>query len=190
MKIVKLYISNTAFEQTLLNKNMRKLWEDHITWTRNVIFCLIDELPGIDQAIKRLLKNQGDIGDAIKPYYGEEAGNKLTELLTSHITISADVINAAKSGDTNALTDANKRWYDNADEISIFLSTANPNWIFADMKMMMDNHLKLTTDEVIQRIKKDYDADIVAYDKVHLEILQMSDMISDGIVKQFPNKFK
>lgn len=111
-------------------------------------------------------------------------------MLTPHITISAEVVKAAKAGNTAALDEANKRWYANADEISEFLNKANPNWKLTEMKMMMNDHLKLTTDEAVQRIKKDYDADVIAYDKVHLEILQMSDMLADGIVKQFPEKFK
>jgi hypothetical protein len=174
-----------------LHTAMRKLWEDHITWTRNVICCLVDNLPGSDQAVKRLLKNQDDIGNAIKPYYGDDAGTKLTGLLHDHITISADVVKAAKANDKKALDDANKKWYDNADQISNFLSLANPgNWKLEDVKMMMHDHLKLTTDEAVARIKKDYDADINAYDKVHEEILKMADALSDGIVNQFPDKFK
>ncbi|MFV8345806.1 hypothetical protein [Flavobacterium sp. ZB4P13] len=173
-----------------LKTNMRKLWEDHVTWTRNVILCLVDELPGTDQAIKRLLQNQVDIGNAIKPFYGEAAGNKLTKLLKEHIIIAADVVNAAEAGNTVALNKANKKWYANADEISEFLCKANPKWALKDMKMMMNDHLKLTTNEAVQRIKKNYDADVIAYDKVHNEILQMSDMLANGIIKQFPEKFK
>ena len=169
---------------------MNKLWEDHVTWTRNVILCLVDGLPGADQAVKRLMQNQVDIGNAVKPYYGDDAGNKLTELLKSHIAISADVVKSAKAGNKTALDSANKKWYANADEISAFLSKANPNWPLADMQLMMNDHLKLTTDEAVQRIKKDYNADIIAYDKVHEEILKMSAMLADGIIKQFPEKFK
>jgi hypothetical protein len=173
-----------------LRTNMRKLWEDHVTWTRNVICCLTDGLPGADQAVKRLLKNQDDIGNAIKPLYGEDAGNKLTALLHDHIIIAADVVKAAKASDNAALDAANKKWLANADEISAFLSKANPNWKEGDMKKMMHDHLKLTTDEAVARIKKDYDGDVAAYDNVHNEILDMSDMLTDGIVKQFPDKFK
>ena len=173
-----------------LKTSMRKLWEDHVIWTRNVILCLVDDLPGSDQAVKRLLQNQTDIGNAIKPYYGEEAGKKLTELLLPHITIAAEVIKAARADNTTELAKVNKKWYDNAYQISEFLSKANPRWKLADMKMMMDDHLKLTTDEAVQRIKKNYDADIIAYDKVHDEILKMSDMLSDGISKQFSGKNK
>jgi hypothetical protein len=173
-----------------LKTSMNKLWEDHVTWTRNVIFCLVDDLPGSDQAVNRLLKNQEDIGNAIKPYYGDDAGKKLTNLLKPHITIAAELIKAAKTNNKPALEDAKKRWTANADEISVFLSNANPEWKLDDIKKMMHEHLKLTTDEVIARISKDYDADIKAYDKVHHEILEMSEMLSMGIIKQFPDKFK
>lgn len=172
-----------------LKADMRKLWEDHVVWTRNVIFCLVDELPGKDQAVKRLLQNQVDIGNAIKPYYGEKGGNKLAGLLCTHINLSAEVVDAAKNGNTTALDAANKKWYANADEISEFLCSANPNWILADMKVMMKSHLKITTDEAKHRIKKEYDADIIAFDKVHMEILAMADMLAGGIIKQFPEKF-
>jgi hypothetical protein len=172
-----------------LKTDMRNLWVDHVVWTRNVILCITDGLPGTDQAVKRLLQNQTDIGNAIKPYYGEEAGNALTALLVPHITIAAEVVKAAKKNDVVALEIANKRWYANADEISEFLSKANPVWKLEDLKKMMNEHLALTTDEAVQRIKKDYDADVVAYDKAQAEILIMADMLADGIIKQFPEKF-
>ena len=172
-----------------LKTAMRKLWEDHVAWTRNVILNIMDGLPGTDQAVARLLKNQDDIGNAIKPYYGDEAGKKLTDLLHAHITIAADLLKAARADNKAAFDDANNKWLANADEISSFLSGANPNWKLDDMKSMMHDHLKLTTDEAVARKKKDYDADIKAYDNVHDEILKMSDMLTDGIVKQFPEKF-
>jgi hypothetical protein len=169
---------------------MRKLWEEHITWTRNVIFNIMDDLPGTEQATNRLMKNQEDIGNAIKPYYGEDAGKKLTALLKTHISGAADVVKAAKKDDKQALDMANKSWMKNADEIAEFLSKANPNWKLADMKKMMHDHLQYTTDEAMARKKKDYDDDVRQFDKVHDEILKMSDMLSEGIIKQFPDKFK
>ena len=174
-----------------LRTSMRQLWEDHVTWTRNVILCIMDGVPGTEQALNRLLKNQDDIGNAIKPIYGEEAGNQLTALLRVHITTAGDLLKAAKSGNDPSLKEADKKWTENADEISAFLNKANPaNWGLDNIKMMMHEHLKLTTEEAVARKNKDYDADVKAYDKVHDEILQMADMLTDGILKQFPEKFK
>jgi hypothetical protein len=168
---------------------MHKLWEDHVTWTRNVILNIIDDLPGTSEGVARLLQNQDDIGNAIKPYYGEAAADQLKRLLREHITIAADLLKAAKSGDNAAFDEANKKWFANADELSIFLNKANPAWKLGDMKKMMNDHLNLTTSEAVARLKKDYAADVKAYDKVHDEILMMADMLTDGIIKQFPSKF-
>jgi hypothetical protein len=172
-----------------LRMAMHKLWEDHIVWTRNVILNIIDGLPGTEQAVNRLLSNQDDIGNAVKPFYGDAGGKELTRLLREHITIAADLLKAAKAGNNPDVTVANKKWFVNADEMSDFLSKANPNWKLDDMKKMMHDHLTLTTDEVMARLKKDYAADVKAYDKVHDEILMMADMLTDGIIKQFPGKF-
>ena len=172
-----------------LRMAMHKLWEDHIVWTRNVILNIMDDLPGTEQAVNRLLSNQDDIGNAVKPFYGEAGGKELTRLLREHITTAADLLKAAKAGNNTAFDAANKKWIANADEISEFLSKANPNWKLADMKKMMHDHLTLTTDEAVARLKKDYAADVKAYDKVHDEILMMADMLTDGIIKQFPGKF-
>jgi hypothetical protein len=174
-----------VFEQA-----MRKLWEDHITWTRNYIIAAVAGLPEADAAAQRLLQNQVDIGDAVKPFYGEAAGNQLTALLTEHITIAVELLNAAKAGDTTAFNDANTRWYANADEIAAFLSQANPgNWPLSDMQAMMKQHLDLTLQEATARLNGDWAGDVAAYDAVHNEILQMADMLASGIIAQFPDSF-
>src|SRR5215212_1866502 len=111
-----------------LKSDMRKLWEDHIIWTRNVIFNIIDGLPGTTEAVNRLLQNQVDIGNAIKPYYGESAGNQLTALLHDHITIAADLLTALKNDNTAAFNTAYAQWVANADAIAALLSSVNPNW--------------------------------------------------------------
>jgi hypothetical protein len=172
-----------------LRMAMHKLWEDHIVWTRNVILNIMDDLPGTEQAVNRLLSNQDDIGNAVKPFYGDAGGKELTRLLREHITTAADLLKAAKTGNNSAFDAANKKWFANADEISNFLSKANPHWKLDDMKKMMNEHLTLTTNEAVARLKKDYAADVKAYDKVHDEILMMADMLTDGIIKQFPGKF-
>jgi hypothetical protein len=182
-------MKNNPSKSEQLRMAMHKLWEDHIVWTRNVILNIMDDLPGTEQAVNRLLSNQDDIGNAVKPYYGEAGGKELTRLLREHITTAADLLKAAKAGNNTAFDAANKKWTANADEISDFLSKANPNWKLADMKKMMHDHLALTTDEVVARLKKDYAADVKAYDKVHDEILMMADGLTDGIIKQFPGKF-
>jgi hypothetical protein len=182
--------ATAALPATDFRNAMRKLWEDHITWTRLYIVSAVADLPDKDATTKRLLQNQTDIGNAIKPFYGDAAGDKLTALLKDHILIAAELIDAAKAGDTAKKEDARKRWSANADDIASFLSGANPkNWPLAEMKSMMHEHLEVTTAEVVARLKKDWTADVSAYEKVHEQILKMADMLSSGIIEQFPASF-
>jgi len=170
---------------------MRKLWEDHITWTRVFIISAAADLPDKAAATDRLLQNQVDMGNAIKPYYGDAAGNQLTTLLKEHITTAAEVVTAAKAADKAKQDDATKRWFTNADQIADFLSKANSkSWPQAEMRKMMRDHLSLTTEEVVARLQGNWAADIAAYDKVHEQILHMADMLSAGIISQHAAKFK
>ena len=181
----------SSAKQAAFQAAMRKLWEDHITWTRVFIISAAADLPDKDAATQRLLQNQVDIGNAVKPYYGASAGDQLTTLLKDHILISADVVAAAKANDKPKLDDANRRWSANADQIADFLSKANPkNWPAGEMRTMMHDHLKLTTNEALARLHGDWAGDVKAYDEVHQQILNMADMLSSGIVSQFPGKFK
>jgi hypothetical protein len=182
--------ANLSPRAVALRENMRKLWEDHITWTRLTIVSFDADLPDLQATLGRLLRNQTDIGNAIKPYYGSKAGKQLTALLRSHILIAADVLDAAKKGDADALASAQQRWNANAEDIARFLTHANRrNWPLSMTRKMMRTHLKLTTDEAVAHLQGHFDADIAAYDAVHREILQMADMLSSGIVKQFPGRF-
>ncbi len=170
--------------------DMRKLWEDHITWTRLFIISAAADLPDKGPTTDRLLQNQVDIGNAIKPLYGDAAGEKLTSLLQTHIVTAADLLAAAKAGDTAKVDAAKASWYANADEIAAFLSGANPSeWPLDEMKAMMRSHLDLTLEEAVARLQGDFTGDIAAYGKVHQEILEMADMLSLGIIHQFPQEF-
>jgi hypothetical protein len=178
-------------EEAAFHDAMRKLWEDHITWTRMFIVEFAADSPATEATAGRLLQNQVDIGDAIKPFYGDEAGDQLTALLRDHILTAADLLTAAKAGDQEAVDEATARWYANANDIAAFLSSANPdNWPLEEMEAMMRDHLDLTLAEAVARLQGDFEADIAAYDEVHGQILEMADMLSAGIVAQFPKAFK
>jgi hypothetical protein len=169
---------------------MRKLWEDHITWTRLYIVSAAADLPDRELTAQRLLRNQADIGDAAKPFYGDVAGDELTTLLQEHITGAAALLDAAKSGDQAAVETASADWYANAEAIAAFLAAANPDhWPQDDLRAEMRMHLDHTLDEATARLTGDFAADIAAYDAVHDHILAFADRLIDGIVAQFPERF-
>jgi hypothetical protein len=185
------HASELTHKQVALRNDMRRLWEDHITWTRLAIISLTTGSPDTEATVGRLLKNQTDIGNAVKPFYGNAAGNELTKQLRTHILIAADVIAAAKAGDSAKLADAQARWSKNGDDIAAVLNSVNPrNWKLAAMKAELRTHLKLTTEEAVARLNGDWNADVAAYEKVHRHALHLADALSAGLIKQFPRRFR
>ena len=168
---------------------MRKLWEEHITWTRLVIVDIANALPSEGADTQRLLKNATDLADAMKGYYPSDASDSVGSLIKDHLTIAATLVHAAKSGDTAAASTAETQWYANADALAAALSGANPAWPQADVKAMLYDHLKLTKQEAVAAITQDSAGSIAAYDQIHVQALMMADTLTDGIIKQFPEKF-
>jgi hypothetical protein len=170
---------------------MRKLWEDHITWTRLAIVSFAGGLPDLAATENRLLRNQADIAAAIRPYYGAAAGTKLRGLLRAHILGAVALLQAAKANDTAALGKAHDAWYANGNDIADFLSSANAShWPRGEMRSMMKTHLDETLKEAVDHLNGRFAADVRDYDAVHASILEMADMLSDGIVAQFPARFR
>ena len=190
--VVLLLVPNTTYAHSkqAFHDGMRKLWEDHVTWTRLFIVSAAAGLPDKDATTQRLLQNQADIGNAVAEFYGKDAGNKLTALLKDHILIAANIVTAAKAGDNAKVASENKRWRDNATDIAKFLSGANPkNWTEATLQNAMFMHLDQTLDEATHQLKGDYAASIKDYERVVEHILGMADVLSNGIIAQFPAKF-
>ena len=177
----------TAAEPTRIA--LRKLWSDHVIWTRQYIVAAVARTPDAGAAAGRLLRNQEDIGAAIVPYYGQGAGDKLTELLKEHIMIAVDLVEAARTGNQTAFATHDARWTANIGEIAAFLAGANPNWPEKDVLDLLALHLKLTKDETVARITADWDADVGAFDDIFTEIMVLADTLNDGIVAQFPDRF-
>ncbi len=172
-----------------LRQDMRKLWTDHVIWTRDYVVAAAADHPSAPAAAARLMKNQEDIGAAVAGFYGKAAGDTLTTLLKEHIAVAVDIVKFAKAGDKASQAQAEAKWTRNGEEIAAFLSGANPHWPRAALAEMMKQHLKTTTDEVVARLTRNWEADVRAFDAVYAHILAMSDALADGIIKQFPEKF-
>jgi hypothetical protein len=176
--------------QAAFHDAMRKLWEDHVTWTRLAIVSFAAGLPDLGATEARLLANQADIGNAIKPFYGAAAGNRLTALLEEHIAGAVALLQAARSGDRAAISKASTAWYANGRQIAEFLHAADPrDWSTAEMRSMMKTHLDQTLQEATDRLQGRYEADVRDYEAIHRHILAMADELSAGIMRQFPKRF-
>lgn len=165
---------------------MHILWEEHVIWTRMAIMGLVHNLPETDLILKRLLRNPADFANVLEHFYGQEAAQTFAQLLTDHLTIAAQLVKDAMSGDTQAFAATEKKWYDNADEIAAFLGSINPYWKEDDWSAMMHDHLDLLKQNVSDMIAGNYEASIDIFDDIEQQALEMADVMAEGIVMQFP----
>lgn len=171
--------------------DMRKLWDDHSELTRSFIIGVVSDMPDQSETAQRLIQNQNDIGAAIKPFYGDAAGDQLAGLLREHALISATMLQAARKADAPAFEEAVAHWYSNADEIAQFLHDRNPeNWPLRKTRPMMRVYLDLTLEEALARWNGDFAEDMAAYEKVQDHALEIADMLSEGIINKFRQKFR
>ena len=183
--------TGTSAEAVALHDEMRALWEAHGAWTHMVIVSFAGNVPNLAAEEQVLLQNQVDIGNAVKPYYGTAAGDDLTRLLKAHILGAVNVLVAAKSGDKSKLAQAETEWFANGREIADFLHAADPRFLSRSAaRRMMNIHLTQVIQQGVDELTGNYLADARAFAPYIRHILDMADMISSGIISQFPARFR
>lgn len=179
----------TSKIQTDLSNYIRMFWEQHVVWIRLTIISMVFGLPDVELVTKRLLRNPKDFESLLKPLYGDKIASRFSELFTSHLVIASELVKAAKNGDNSAVEDAEKRWYANADEIAAFLASINRNWSQKNWKEMLHEHLTLTKAEAVNMLTGKYAEGISVFEQIEKQALEMADVMTQGIIKQFPHKF-
>lgn len=167
----------------------RLLWMEHVNWTRMTIISIVFGLPDLPFVQARLLRNATDLGNCLRPFYGDHIADRYAELIKEHLVIAAQLVTAANKGDAATAAAKEKEWYRNADDIATFLSTINPYLSKEAVQHMFYSHLALTKKEAVTMIQKDYQEDVQVFDEIEAEALAMSDMIANAIVMQFCYRF-
>ena len=164
----------------------RMLWEQHVVWTRIAVMGIVHQLPEADLILQRLLRNATDFSNALAPFYGEEAANEFARLFSEHITIAGELVKAIMAGENNAVTDTDRRWRENADQIASFLASINPYWREDDWSAMLYEHLDLLSANIEDMIAQNYQESINGFDQIEMQALEMADMMAEGLAMQFP----
>jgi LysM repeat protein len=168
-----------------LNNSFRLLWEQHIYWTRMFLMSSIFGLPDADAVTNRLLQNPKNFALVLQDFYDEDDISTFIDLFTEHFTIAAELVTAAKAGDNAAATDAERRWYANADNIAELFESINPYWSEHEWKQLLYDHLAMTKNEAVYMLTQRYEDSIRIFDDIEQEAMEMADTMTQGILKQF-----
>lgn len=173
------------YERMNLSNLLRKLWEQHVMWTRSFVISAAHDLKDIEFVTKRLLENPTDFAQVFRQYYGDEIAKQFEELLKEHILIAADIVKATKANESKEIEELLEKWYHNADQIAEFLSKINPYWDEEEWRFMLSSHLVLLEKEIMNRISGNYEEDVAIYDIIEDQALEMADLMAAGIIQQF-----
>ena len=166
-------------------ETMQRLWLEHDFWTRSFIISDVGSLADLSEVTNRLLRNPSDFADILRPLYGVDRAVRLESLLRDHLVIASKLVNAAKAGNMTTADEQRKLWYLNADEITGFLSSINPNWSKKIWQDLLYEHLKMTENEALYQINGEYEESVAEFDNIQKEALDMANYMAGGIIKQF-----
>jgi len=131
--------------------------------------------------LNRLLMNQKDIGDQLKPIIGVEKGTRITEVLISHIKLAGDVIKAARNRDDD-LNNKIDLLFINSDLVAETLTSLNSEVLPFDITQdMFHVHNQFVIDMTISRITMDFLKEQQLYDAYYNELLMLSDSIFNAL---------
>lgn len=171
--------------KTDLINTFRKLWEQHVMWTRAFIISTAANLEDLQSVTRRLLKNAADMAEQFRVFYGRQRAVRLEELLGDHFLIAARLINNEKAGNTRAAEEERQLWLKNADGIIAFLEQINPYWTKDRWQDLFYSHLEMTENEAVLRLQGKFESDIAQFDLIEEEALKMADLMAEGIDRQF-----
>lgn len=169
---------------------MRKLWEDHITWMRSYLHDRTTNAPSLQATTERLMKNQRDLGESVRDFFDEQSSETVTNFLLTHITIMGNLAQDLKKKDLSTFASDRQKLFQNANQLAEFLNKLNPeNWPLEVVTFFLQDHLTLLLRWLESHVNADWTTSIEVYEKLHEEILQISDAYAYGIAKKFPEKF-
>lgn len=175
---------------TELRLAMRSLWEDHIFWVRNVVLTTkLGDTAAAKVEEQQVVQNAKDIANAVVPYYGKDAGDKLFNLLAGHYGAVKDCMNAVYAGNKEATNAAMDKMTKNADEIATFLSSANPNWPKGALLSALAAHGGYHMAQINAVNAKDFSSEAKTWEAMKNQVYGIADTLTEGLVKQFPQKF-
>lgn len=176
--------------QAKLFGDWRRVWSQHVWWTREVIQSIIAGLPGTQNSVNKLLQNPYEMGAIWAEYWSDASVKRMEALFTTHLKMGGDIVTAAKAGNTQQVTELTRQWYQNADDIARALSQINPHYDMAEVQRMMYEHLRLTGLEANYILGGQFDNGIATFDQIQAEAEDMADYFAKGLVAQFPDKFR
>ena len=179
----------TVISESELQLALRDLWTGHIFWVRSVVLAShYDDGAGAEVAEAKAVENARALADAITPFYGKEAADKLFGLLAGHYGAIKDYMQAGFSENKSGKDAASKKLIANAEEIAIFLDGANPHLPKEAVHPLLIAHGAHHIHQIDAVHQGDFSKEAEVWDAMIAHIYSLADAMAGALAKQFPDK--
>jgi hypothetical protein len=169
---------------------LRNLWVDHVFWVRNVVIATLGKQAAAAKVAEgEVVANAHGLADAIKPFYGDKAGDALFQLLAGHYGAIKAYLTATAAGDKKGQDKATADLLANADKIATFLSSANPNLPKDTVLGLLQAHGGHHINQIQQLKAGQYAEEAQTWAAMQEHMYVIADALTGAIAKQFPDKF-
>ena len=169
---------------------LRNLWLNHVFWVRNVVVATLGKQDAAAKTAEgEVVANAHGIADAIKPFYGDKAGDALFGLLAGHYGAIKAYLTATAAGDKKGQDQATAALLANADKIATFLSGANPNLPKDTVLGLLQAHGGHHITQIQQLKAGQYAEEAQTWAAMQEHMYVIADALTGAIAKQFPDKF-
>lgn len=165
-----------------LNEDMRLAWLNHVYWTRMYLMSAVADNADQQAVEERLLETADEITDVFARYLPIATTRQLRNLLTEHIEIAGQIIQALKAKNMSDYDALVKEWYRNANQMAALFASHNPYFESRETRNMLLNHLDLTREEIEQQVNGEYEQSIDVFRDVEQQALAMADYFARGLL--------
>lgn len=165
-----------------LNEDMRLAWLNHVYWTRMYLMSAVADNADQQAVEERLLETADEITDVYARYLPIATTRQLRNLLTEHIEIAGQIIQALKAKNMSDYDALVQEWYRNANQMATLFANYNPYFGSRETRNMLLNHLDLTREEIEQQVNGEYEQSIDVFRDVEQQALAMADYFARGLL--------
>jgi hypothetical protein len=176
-------------EELELNNKLRLYWRQYLYWLRSVIVDMVFNVPELEAAQKRLLQTAIDVSATYTEYYNESAGNQFENVFRNNLLITIELVRAIISGNQQAVKEQEQNWINNAGEIGAFYNSINPIWNKEQFQNGLTGLMRSIENLTVLLIQGKYEEAVNSFDQMGVNQLLIINMIFEGIVEQFPERF-
>lgn len=178
---------NLTTGQLNLLFRLRMIWRDIATWMRAyLVYTFLDSDSELKEAAAQKLTDLPiKYADVFRIYFGDEIADEHTILMSNYTKLLMSLIDATKSGDTDAINEYTNLLNENINERVNFLTYINPFWEKSMMSNLLTNFNNMTISEINTFANKDYPNNVNLFSRLLAYTDTMGDSFADGMLNYF-----